>query len=589
MRTDYSVAKPNSGIDTQPRKSAHYLGVRCLLLVGTVLMPAIGSSKSSAEERKIVERGGLVAEHGAFRYTEKNRDEHPNLANAPFWKTVGEELHFVGGYAQRGCWLISRKSAVGDCEYRVTLSYGAVQTGPFIQIPNWGYFDLQGNKGVRIHSSKMPEGFEDGSYPCPRNIADGKPVTLSIKRVGDVASFYVDDHQVAERPLPSGEPIQFALMPHISNPRVSSIVLSAGKFVEPIEKKYTTQYPACTVYESSAKPSQERGLAFRYRIPALVVSKKNTVFAFAEARRDSGRDDCDIDIVLRRSSDNGQNWGPEIKVVDQGRCTSGNPCPVVLDSGRILLLTCRNPHGAGEGGRTVFITHSDDDGLTWSEPRDITEQTKHPSWHWYATGPGAGIQLTRGKYKGRVIVPCDCSVGNNYYSHIIYSDDNGENWRIGAVSPVGLNECEAVELSNGDVMVNSRNHRHAAKFRGVSVSHDGGETFDPKLFRRDEQLPEPHCQASIRRYSWPEGGEPGVILFANPGTQKGRVRMTLRASYDDGETWPYSAVVYKGPSAYCDLTILPNGAIGLLFEKDGYQTIEFVTIPTPLEQPQSSR
>ena len=274
-------------------------------------------------------------------------------------------------------------------------------------------------------------------------------------------------------------------------------------------------------------------------------------------------------------------------VVDQGRCTSGNPCPVVLDSGGILLLTCRNPHGAGEGGRTVYITYSDDDGLTWSEPRDITEQAKHPNWHWYATGPGTGIQLTRGEHKGRVIVPCDHSVGQNYYSHIIYSDDRGENWKIGAVSPVGLNECEAVELSNGDVMLNSRNHRHPAKFRGISVSRDGGEAFDPKLFRRDEQLPEPYCQASIQRYSWPQDGRPGVILFANPATPKGRVRMTLRASYDDGKTWPYSTIVYKGPSAYCDLTVLSNGKIGLLFEKDGYQTVEFVTISVP--QPQISR
>lgn len=500
----------------------------------------------------------------------------------------------MGAYAQRYSWVISHQSVVGDCDYRVTLTYGAIKTGPYIQIPNWGYFDLQGNKGVRVQSDKMPEGFEDGSYACPRNIADGMPVTLSIKRVGDIASFYVDEHKVAERPIPSAEPIQFAFVPHISNPRVRSISLSAGKFVEPVEKTYETKYPAGTIYKSSNKPSQEPGMAFGYRIPALVVSKEKTVLAFCEARRITGSDTGDIDIVLRRSSDNGQTWGPELTVLNQGADVSGNPCPVVLESGRILLLTCWNKGETWESGmssgycansRRIFIMHSDDDGRTWTLPREITRQVKNPEWSWYATGPGAGIQLARGAYKGRIIIPCDHKSGNGYFSHIIYSDDDGETWVIGAVSANGLNECEAVELANGDVMLNSRNHQSSSKFRGVSVSHDGGQTFDSNLFRRDNQLPEPQCQASIRRYSWPKGDKPGVILFANPGTVKGRVRMTLRASYDDGKTWPFSTIIYKGGSAYCDLAVLPNGKVGLLFEKDGYQTLEFVTIPAPPEQP----
>ncbi len=323
-----------------------------------------------------------------------------------------------------------------------------------------------------------------------------------------------------------------------------------------------------------------------YRIPALIVSKKNTLLAFAEARRSGGHDSGNIDTVVRRSKDNGKTWGPEIIVFDDGDNVAGNPCPVVDQStGRIwILLTWNNGKipehqikaGFGEDSRRVYVTYSDDDGKTWAKPKEITRSVKREHWSWYATGPGSAIQLTRGKYKGRLVFPCDHKSlpkgsPQTYHSHIVYSDDHGKTWMIGAISDVGLNECEAVELEDGSVMLNSRNHGIDSFYRGVSISKDGGETFS--FFKRDSQLLEPRCQASIRRYRWKSKDKPGVLLFSNPA-RKWREFMMLRMSYDDGKTWPDARIIYPYTSAYSDIAVLSDGRIAVLYERDNATRID---------------
>ncbi|MHC4198392.1 MAG: sialidase family protein [Planctomycetota bacterium] len=328
-----------------------------------------------------------------------------------------------------------------------------------------------------------------------------------------------------------------------------------------------------------------------YRIPALLVSKKGTILAFAEARRKSGHDTGNIDTVVRRSEDGGKTWGDETIVFDEGDNVAGNPCPVVDQStGRIWSLQTWNSGkvhenqikaGFGEDSRRVFVTCSDDDGRTWARAEEITASAKLKHWSWYATGPGAGIQLQRGKYKGRLIIPCDHKSlprggPQTYHSHILYSDDHGESWQIGAKTGHGLNECEAVELENGYLMLNSRNHGIDEFYRGVSISRDGGQTFSS--FHRDPALIEPRCQASIRRYRWSEGDRPGIILFSNPA-RKWRDFLMLRMSYDDGKTWPDARIVFPFTSAYSDIAVLPDGRIGVLFERDNAKWIDLAILP----------
>ena len=192
-----------------------------------------------------------------------------------------------------------------------------------------------------------------------------------------------------------------------------------------------------------------------YRIPALVVSTEGTVLAFCEGRRHSSSDSGQIDLLLRRSDDDGHTWGAAQVVATEMDRTCGNPCPVVERvSGTIWLPFCKNLAAGHEGlitqgkaPRTVWLTHSEDAGLTWSEPREITATTKDPRWTWYATGPTHGIQLA----SGRLVVPCDHMVGvhfdrqkDPYHSHVIISDDAGASWRIGGIVDEGTNECAVI-------------------------------------------------------------------------------------------------------------------------------------------------
>ena len=314
-----------------------------------------------------------------------------------------------------------------------------------------------------------------------------------------------------------------------------------------------------------------------YRIPALTVTSQGTVLAFCEGRRGSRSDTGNIDLLVRRSTDRGESWGEQIVVWDDAGNTCGNPCAVVdSETGTIWLLSTWNRGDDHEreiiaqtstDTRRVFVICSTDDGQTWSTPREITSDTKKDDWTWYATGPGSGIQIQHGPHKGRMVIPCDhIEAGTkHYYSHIVYSDDHGEHWQLGGRTPEHqVNECEVVELAGGQLMLNMRNYDRSRKNRQVAVSDDGGLTWKDQ--RYDPALIEPICQAAIQRYSWPDGESKGVILFSNPASRDGRVNMTVRASWDEGQTWAASKVLHAGHSAYSDLTVLPGGQIGCLYE-----------------------
>lgn len=322
-----------------------------------------------------------------------------------------------------------------------------------------------------------------------------------------------------------------------------------------------------------------------YRIPALLVSQQGTLLAFCEGRKHGRGDAGEIDLVLKRSFDNGQSWNELQVVVSEPGMTCGNPCPVVdRATGTIWLPFCKNLADGdenqiteGKAPRTVWVTHSQDDGAHWAEPTEITAAVKKPAWTWYATGPGHGIQLQ----SGRLLIPCDHMVGvhfdrkrDPYHSHVIYSDDGGTTWQIGGVVDEGTNECAVVEANDGRVYINCRNYRNG-KRRAVAWSHDGGDTFTD--FGWDETLIEPICQASLVRYSGGEADDPSRVLFANPASET-RERMTVRLSSDECHTWPVAKLLHPGPSAYSDLAVTSDGTLCCLYERGDDHAYETLTL-----------
>lgn len=325
-----------------------------------------------------------------------------------------------------------------------------------------------------------------------------------------------------------------------------------------------------------------------YRIPALLVTARGTLLAFAEGRKRGSGDAGDIDLLLKRSTDQGQAWQPVQTVWDDGPNTCGNPCPVLdRDTGVIWLLLTWNRGDDPEpkiiaqqskDTRRVFVTSSSDDGVSWSKPREITADVKLTNWTWYATGPGAGIQIEHGPTKGRLVIPCDHieAVTMHYYSHVIYSDNHGQTWKRGGSTPQHqVNECEVVEISGGRLLLNMRNYDRTQRTRQQAISADGGLTWIDQ--RHVPELLEPICQASIRRLAWPGENRRSVILFSNPASTK-RERLTVRASFDEGQTWPTSRLLNPRPSAYSCLAILPDDSIGILYEagvKNPYENLVF--------------
>lgn len=338
--------------------------------------------------------------------------------------------------------------------------------------------------------------------------------------------------------------------------------------------------PVFAASETTLFKSGEEGYS-NYRIPSLITTKVGSLLAFSEARKDHRGDSGNIDLVAKRSIDNGKTWSKLSVVWDAGDHTAGNPCPVVDQrTGRIINILCwnlatdhgRDLHaGTGKDTRRVFQTHSDDDGLTWSEPKEITSSVKDPDWFWYATGPGVGIQIQNGRNKGRLIIPANHTTKDYYGAHTLYSDDGGESWNVSSIIQPMVNESQVIELSDGRLMMNMRTQgisqsiRPYLGYRSISYSSDGGETWTDPI--SDNELGDTVCQASIIRY------DEDRILFSHPNPpvslKRGpRERMTVRMSQDDGTTWNEGLVVYEGPAAYSSLTQIPDGKIGLLYEKD---------------------
>lgn len=294
-----------------------------------------------------------------------------------------------------------------------------------------------------------------------------------------------------------------------------------------------------------------------YRIPALVRTGSGVLLAFCEGRLHGAGDAGEIHVVMRRSVDGGRTWSPDTVVAERPGYTRGNPAPVAdRDTGTIHLLITENPADkdetaicAGDGDRRVWHLRSTDDGLTWSEPVELTDSVKKANWTWYATGPCHGVQLT----SGRLVVACDHIVGERYerwndpyHAHVIYSDDNGDTWRIGGVLAEGTNESTVAELPDGRVYLNARQRLDRGQ-RAYAYSEDAGATFGSTAFH--PTLVEPVCQGSVVAH--PDGR---LLLFANPASTR-RERLTVRASADDGASWNAGVVLWPGPAAYSDLAV----------------------------------
>lgn len=336
------------------------------------------------------------------------------------------------------------------------------------------------------------------------------------------------------------------------------------------------------------------------RIPSVVVTKTGTLLAFAEGRA-TNADQAQNDIILKRSRDGGKTWGALQLIHDDGANSLNNPTAVVeQESGRVFLMYQRIPAHLKEASRNTatgyegtniyrnLLAWSDDDGATWTKALDVTRTTKRATnATTIASGPGIGIQLTRGPHRRRLIIPFNEGPYYQWNNFSVFSDDRGATWRFGENVPGAfvtdakgnrrsqINEVQMVELTDGSVRLNSRQFA-GEKVRKTSVSKDGGMTWSPVA--DVPALRDPSCNASILRYSFDDDDGKGRVLYSGPDSTK-RDNGAIYLSLDDGTTWPTNRALLPGSFAYSVLTKLSDGTIGCLFEADNYGRIVFARVP----------
>ncbi len=347
------------------------------------------------------------------------------------------------------------------------------------------------------------------------------------------------------------------------------------------------------------------------RIPAALVTAKGTVLAFAEGRK-TKTDQANNKLILKRSHNGGQKWEEQQIIADDGANCLNNPC-VVQDrtSGRILLMFQSYPASLSEHSDKIatgvdgpnivrnYLITSDDDGATWTKMLDVTKTTKRPEVvTTIASGPGIGIQLSRGLHKGRLIIPFNEGPVGKWNVFALHSDDGGASWHIGQIPPgcqttndkganvSTVNEVQMVELSDGGVLLNSRRASGKA-VRKIATSNDGGESWSK--IGDDDALRDPTCMASVYRYSFAktdanEKADAGTriggksrILYCGPDSNK-RENGTIRLSYDEGQTWPVKKVLSDKSFAYSVLASFADGTVGCLFETDNTDRIVFARL-----------
>ena len=351
-----------------------------------------------------------------------------------------------------------------------------------------------------------------------------------------------------------------------------------------------------------------------FRIPSIIQLPNKKIIAFAEGRVNGAADFGHVNIVMKTSIDGGAHWSSIAKLVSFGNLQAGNAAPVVdlmdvqYPQGKIFLFyntgnVNERQLREGKGIREVWYISSVDEGESWSAPVNITSQVHFPNgeidgrvyrnkedWRTYANTPGHATQSIEGKYKGRIFIAANHSLGapkNNfkdYFTHGFYTDDHGKSFHVSnSLDLEGSNEATASFISNDRLIINARNQQGNTKTRITAYSNDGGANFEKAFY--EDQLPDPICQGAILNIGYKQGKV--ILALVNASDTIYRNNLSLQISFDEGLHWKKKVLIDQTTdlqkmkndfTAYSDIIKISKRKIGVLYERDNYQQIVFSII-----------
>lgn len=342
----------------------------------------------------------------------------------------------------------------------------------------------------------------------------------------------------------------------------------------------------CKNSQSVSLPEPERTLLFQngdegskyYRIPALVTAADGSLIAVADKRWERLNDlPSHIDVVARRSTDNGKTWSQAVTIAGQDTESGYGDPAIVLDrrNGHLLCIMASGNglwQSSAEDYQRINICRSTDNGLTWSRPTDITHQIYGPQckdsirsqWYGAFAASGRALQLRNGRIIFVIAARPTSEWGGPLNNYACYSDDGGHTWQVSQnAGCYNGDEAKVVELDNGDVLMSIRNRNKGCRL--FSRSTDQGVTWSEPYPQPD--LIEPACNGDILRYSSVnDGDEHSILLHSLPSDTLTRQNVSVSVSYDEGGTWPVKRSLHESYSAYSSMTVLPDGTIGILIE-----------------------
>ena len=307
-----------------------------------------------------------------------------------------------------------------------------------------------------------------------------------------------------------------------------------------------------------------------YRIPSIITAPNGDLIAAIDERVPSCGDlkwSRDINIVIRKSSDNGKTWGKIEKIIDYPLGQSASDPSMILDKQTNTIFLFYNYMDLDNQKDIYYLKYisSNDNGKSWSKPVDITNQISKENWKndFKFITSGRGIQTKNGTL-------LHCLVNLQKGTHVFGSNNNGKTWFITETPTSPGDESKIVELNDGSWMVNSRVNKLG--YRYSHFSNDDGKTW---ISKKEESIIDPGCNGSLIRYSH---GEKNLLLLTNINNKKERKEIVLRYSIDEGKSWSNPKIIYNGEAAYSSMTVIENGNLGLFCEMDNYTKNVFTSI-----------